>query len=121
VPFLHQGRSRLGVDCIGYVACVLEALQVLPPGAEKGLPKYAREPGPGLEQAMERLFVRCPRESAHLILIRWPYAKYPAHSAVCTGPTLIHCYATLGRVLEHGYREPWQSQTASAWRVPGVL
>jgi cell wall-associated NlpC family hydrolase len=117
VPFRHQGRSRVGVDCVGLPIVVGQALGLLPATFE--VANYGRLPTPEL---IARLARYCTPLAAAvpgcLITIAW--TKVAAHVAVCTGPTLIHAYESVGRVVEHGYRGRWVRMTHSAWALPGV-
>lgn len=120
-PYLHQGRSGQGVDCIGLVLCVCEALGTLPREFERR--NYARLPQAELvlRTAHHCTPAPCPpREPGLMLLIRWPGAEYASHTAIFAGQTLIHCYAQAGRVVEHGYRGHWPARTESAWRLPGI-
>lgn len=120
VPFLHQGRTRLGVDCIGFVAAaagdvgVSDFLVRLPAN-------YSRAPQgelfAGLAAAAARVEVP---EAGDVVLIQWPRAAHPSHVAIYTGETIIHCYQRAGRVVEHGFREPWLNRAHSFWRIPGM-
>jgi hypothetical protein len=56
-----------------------------------------------------------------LVLIRWPGEKHAGHAALFTGCNLVHAYAQIGSVVEHGYRGPWVKRTDSFWRLPGVM
>lgn len=121
VPFRHQGRSRDGVDCVGLPIVIGAALGVFPPSVlATDMTNYGRLPtGEIIERLRE---YRCaqleaPRPAA-LIVIAWQ--RLAAHIAVCTGPTMIHAYESVGRVVEHGYRGRWLRLTHSVWALPGV-
>lgn len=118
VRYLHQGRSRLGIDCIGLVLEIGKALELLPPELDDT--NYSRLPTSG--RLLEEISARCsvaPRaEPGTLVVISW--SRDPYHVAICTGPTLIHSNATIGKVVEHGYRHPWPGLTQSIWRLPRV-
>lgn len=118
VPFLHQGRSRQGVDCIGLIIVVAKDLGLVP--AEFDSRNYGRAPGDGrlLVEIAERCAEVTVAEPATLVVIRWN--RDPFHVAICTGPTLIHSNSTVGKVVEHGYRHPWPKLTVSIWRLPEV-
>jgi cell wall-associated NlpC family hydrolase len=117
VPFLHQGRSRRGVDCVGLPIVVCQALALIP--SNFGLRAYGRTPSGELEQ---RLLEHCQQierpVAGSLIVIAW--TRLAAHVAICTGDAMIHAYESVGRVVEHGYRGRWTRMTHSAWRLPGV-
>jgi cell wall-associated NlpC family hydrolase len=120
VPFRHQGRSRFGVDCIGFPIARLREEGLLPAGFEDRH-AYGRVPdGTMLPivsrwcQAIVRLEVGC------LILIRWPRFASPSHAALFTGRSMLHAYQRAGGVVENGYRGPWVKHFHSAWRLPGI-
>lgn len=119
VPFLHQGRSRHGVDCIGYVSALCAELGEFTP--LDNLPhNYARNPQALLLDAIRMLCKPATLETGCLILMQWPHARYPSHAGIYTGTSMIHCNEAVGRVVEHGYSTPWPERTASLWRLPGV-
>lgn len=119
VRFLHQGRTRVGCDCLGYIAGLMAelgsnvALQCLPIN-------YARAPGNRVISTLEAISREIPLQPGALILIRWPQSPYPSHAGIFTGENLIHCTEGERRVIEHGYREPWVRRTASIWALPEV-
>lgn len=120
VPFLHQGRSRSGVDCVGLVIQVGKECGLLPQSFEKR--DYGRLPVSG--QLLDGIKEYCIQGTIALpgTLVVIKYGKEPHHLTICTGATLIHASATPGleRVVEHGYRHPWPKLTQSIWRLPGV-
>lgn len=119
VPFLHQGRSRNGVDCIGFVAAVCAYLGAVKP--LENLPhNYARNPQALLMEAVRMMGTPTTLEVGCLILIKWPTAAHASHAGIYTGTSMIHCYAASGKVVEHGYTTPWPERTAGLWRIPGV-
>ncbi len=124
VPFVHQGRSVHGVDCIGAIA--LAAVNAgLDPEAATGLKDtrdYGRTPSSELLDKVTRGCIRVHRsEPGLLVLFRFPGEMYPQHFAILTGEgTIVHADAKRGRVVEHGYRGLWLRWTHSLWRIPGV-
>lgn len=132
VPWVHQGRTRHGVDCGGLIVCALEQAGLLPP--EFPDPEaYGRAPQPGLAKLVERYctWTEQPAEGL-LVLIRWAPSQDPSHLAYLTGRNLVHAYSRAvgrtrggattqqGRVLEHRYGEPWLRQTVGLYEIPGV-
>jgi cell wall-associated NlpC family hydrolase len=120
VPFLHQGRSRYGIDCVGLIIETLRECAALP--ADYVDPRdYGRSPDGQLTELIAR---HCERvrvaEMGVLVLIRWPQAKLAQHVALCTGDTLIHAYQGPRGVIEHGYRGEWIKRTVALWRLPGI-
>lgn len=120
VPFVHQGRSRHGVDCAGFVVALMRSAGELPADFED-VSNYARRPNGELLTLISRYCSRTSQEyPGLLVLIRWPRDVQPSHVALLTGPTLIHCYERRGAVVEHSYRGAWRRDTHSLWMLPGV-
>lgn len=138
VPWHHQGRSRLGVDCAGLPECVLAELSALPE-TYRTRQNYGRRPTGELTETLERwcerVWVRAhprdvpPAAPGLLVRMRFPGTEEGAHLAICTGPTIIHAYrperrrgprAERSGVVEHNYRTRWLDLTVSLWRAPGV-
>lgn len=120
VPFLHQGRSRHGVDCAGFLVALMCSAGELPPDF-RDVSNYARRPSGELLTLVSRHCARAVAEAPGLlVLIRWPRDTQPSHIALLTGPTLIHCYQRRRAVVEHSYRGAWRRDTHSLWRLPGV-
>ena len=117
VPYLHQGRTRAGIDCVGLPIVVGRALGFFREGFE--VANYGRLPSTELA---ERVVEHCrPIErgtAGALVVIAW--TRLAAHVAIGTGDTLIHAYESVGRVTEHGYRGRWLRLTHSTWALPGV-
>lgn len=121
VPYVHQGRTPYGVDCIGLVLCVRDALA--PWAAIAGEARnYARHPKDGL--LLARAQANCTQldapEDGAMILIRWPTTVHPSHAAIYAAGNLIHAYQRARRVVETGFRAHWLRNTHSFWRLPGV-
>ncbi len=122
VPFRHQGRSRMGVDCIGLVVCVRNAVQPWPSGMNE-LTNYSRVAVDSLllDKIVEHGFERIDKPvRGCVVLIRWPKIKHPSHVALLAGDTIIHAYRRVDKVCEVGYREPWLRLTCGYFKVPGV-
>lgn len=119
-PYRHQGRDLRGLDCVGLWLVLLDRFAILTRD-QFARADYSRLPGPILAQQCAR---HCDRiaapEPGCLILIQWPGEPLPAHAAVATPENMIHAHAQAGRVLEHGYRAPWNRWTHSLWWFRGV-
>lgn len=120
VKFLHQGRSRHGADCLGFIAACLAELQSMT--FIEYLPKnYGRAPQTLLIDGLHQLCRQIPLQPAALILFQWPKTPFPSHAGIYTGENLIHSFQAEGRVIEHGYRGPWVNRTAGIWALPEVI
>jgi cell wall-associated NlpC family hydrolase len=119
VRFVHQGRTRFGCDCLGFIAGVLGELGE--PLALKLLPSnYGREPQGLLLETLTKNCKQIPLQPGALLLIEWPLSNFPSHAALFTGASMIHSYEAAAHVVEHGYRAPWLTRTVSTWALPGV-
>jgi cell wall-associated NlpC family hydrolase len=120
VRFLHQGRTRSGVDCLGFIAALMAELGSTT--ALENLPlNYSRSPQAQLLSIISAVTREIELQAAALVVIQWPLAPFPSHAGIYTGANLIHCNAAEGRVVEHGYRGPWVKRTASVWALPMVI
>jgi len=119
VPFLHQGRTRNGCDCLGFIAGVLGEigstlfLEHLPTN-------YGRNPQALLIDGLTALVEQHVLQAGVLLLIEWPMSAFPSHAAIYTGESIVHAYEAAGKVIETGYRAPWPARTVSVWTLPGV-
>lgn len=124
VPWVHQGRSVAGLDCIGFVmlACKNSGLDMLAALGCQDRTDYGREPTVAGLQALQNGAVQIQEpEPGCLMFIRFHRAKFPQHFGILTREgTLIHAHSTAGRVVEHRYGEPWIRTTHSIWQIPGV-
>lgn len=124
IPFIHQGRSVHGVDCIGAIALGAKNAG-LDPEQATGLTDtrdYARTTTSEMLEKMSQVCIRVKRaEPGVLVLFRFPLEKHPQHFAILTKEgSIIHADVKQGRVVEHGYRGQWLKWTHSLWRIPGV-
>ena len=128
VPFLHQGRSRAGVDCAGLVIAVGEATGTLSIGDEAWRPysAYGRQPSPKrMGQALAEFLRPVTPEEAMVGDVAWiawrePLAMHLAILAEHNGRrTLIHALERERRVVEHGFTAEWPALVKAWFRYPG--
>lgn len=119
VPYLHQGRSRLGVDCVGLLIKVAHGLGM----SDYDVAGYARVPSSDFLRAeCERLMRRIPvsqRQPADVLLLR--FKRDPQHLAVVTDRGFLHAYAGAGRVVETSMPPEWERRIVAAYALPGVV
>lgn len=117
-PYVHQGRSRAGVDCIGLVIVSAWDAGAVPPTFDRRA--YPRLPM--RDELLGHIRQHCsPADEAGpgvMAVIQW--TKHAAHVGLLTGETIIHAYQSVGAVTEHGYRGRWVRMTHSLWYLPGV-
>ena len=114
VPFLHQGRTRAGVDCVGLLIVVALDLG-LPVEDVKtyGKVPHPRIMGAELERQMDRIAVG-QLSPGDVVWMAW--RKVPHHLAIYTGDGLIHAFQNAGRVIEHPIDEIWRGRVRGAFR-----
>jgi len=127
VPWLHQGRSRSGVDCIGLItssaeSAGLDVAELINALGVADTRDYGRTPTEKLIATLERY---CEKSATPvpgcMILIQFPSEKLPRHFGLYTDTgTMIHANGKLGRVVENGYRGLWVKWTHSYWLAQGV-
>lgn len=119
VPYRHQGRTPRGLDCIGLLLLAASRVGVLP--LELGRRDYGRAP---LDELLAGLGEHCDAlefaEPGCILAIRWPGDRRAGHVAICAGPTIIHSYSNMGRVVEHGFRGKWVDWVVSRWWPRGL-
>lgn len=116
VPYRHQGRNRLGVDCIGLLLVV---------GWELGLSDYdvtgyGRSPNAGFLRAeCDRLLRPTDsRQPGDILLLR--FKRDPQHLAFVSERGLIHAWYGAGRVVETALATSWSARVVQAYSIPGV-
>lgn len=123
-PFRHQGRSALGVDCVGLLVLVAQRLKV--PHYDQ--PNYERrttglrfinkfrEAGFSQRRLIDRkpgdvIVFRELRETCHVAIL--------AEGAL-GHETIIHSYASRRRVVEEPYLPQWIDKTVGCYSFPGA-
>lgn len=124
-PYLHQGRSRNGIDCVGVPIWTMQQLGTLP--RELTQANYGRLSNGELIAACRMFCTPLDAdELGCLIVIRWPGERQAGHVAVRTQlpdgrPGMLHAYRNHGGVREHGYQAKWPQWTNGLFRLPGVI
>lgn len=130
VPFVHQGRTLAGMDCVGALCYALQY--------EGDVPSYPRDPVNGeLERALRRLFgepvfYRANLRTDPLVsnaqlrpgdVLSMQYAGPVRHVGVIGDYrpvpgelSLLHTSASVGRVVEHVFDERWRRRVVGVWR-----
>lgn len=108
VPFRHQGRTRDGVDCLGMVIGVAEAVGFRVPAHVRDARDYERQPNAGtLRAGLDGLLVPVARSGAGPgAVLLMAYSRTPQHLAVVTRRrgdelTIVHVTEKMGRGVEH--------------------
>lgn len=119
-PYLHQGRTERGIDCVGVPIWTMDQLGLLPDEL-RAATNYGRIANGELIERCKTYCVRIDRpELGCLIVFKWPGESQAGHAAIRTQAGIVHSYRNHGGVKEHGYRAKWPEWTDSFWRLPGV-
>lgn len=131
-PWVHQGRTRLGVDCAGLPIGVAKALGLT---GYHGLATYSRTPtGQTIREVCDNHLVfvanALPGDSSWLAradlgdVLILALRRYPIHMGILADGarpfSLIHAYSPLGAVVEHRLDEDWRRRARAVYRYPGV-
>ncbi len=122
VPFLHQGRDRSGIDCVGALAYAFDY---------KGdIPAYSRDPVNGeLERELERIFgepiyTKPPLDFAYQVgdVLSIQFVGPTRHVALVADYvikphlSMTHTSASVGKVVEHISDQKWRRRVVKVWR-----
>lgn len=125
VPFLHQGRSRNGVDCAGLVIAVANELGLDVIAGYVDRADYPRDPS---NDNMMRLLrkhlsiVRSGEPQAGDVL-HFSFRILPQHVAIYTGGDnrMVHSFNSgKHQVIENGFVGPWPRRLRTIYRFKGV-
>lgn len=118
VPYLTQGRTRKGVDCIGLAIAVCWDLQI----GNFDFTNYGGDPhGFAL---VERIGSVCEETATplpgDLLVFSRKVGGPPSHCGFLVGDSMVHAWDRVRFVAEHDYTPWWQRRLASAFILPGV-
>jgi NlpC/P60 family putative phage cell wall peptidase len=128
-PFHHQQAVKgAGADCVGLIMGASRACgMVYDPALWRPFRNYARVPNPRrMISGLELFFRRVDNSAAQLadvLYMQWR-EDLPTHLAFVSSfdgrPTMIHAFSDFGKVVEHGFTDPWPGRVHSTWRLPIV-
>lgn len=119
VPFVHQGRSRQGVDCAGLVICVARSLGMVP--ADFDVNGYTKQPDGTMRSACEKYMVVSPPTAGGVFMMR--YEGEPQHMGFYAnyrygGLSVIHAVMSNGKVVEHRLDSTWRKRVVQSFTLP---
>lgn len=120
VRYLHQGRTRQGIDCAGLVMLVARDCDI--PACD--VMGYGRVPdGSSLRATLDQQASPVEQyQPGDILLLR--FRRDPQHLAIVTdhphGLGMIHSYQGAGRVVEHRIDEQWAARVVAAYSYQGV-
>lgn len=122
-PWVHMGRSRSGMDCLGMIAlsmreCGIDLFKL----TDVPDRPYGRAADPRLITLIQERLTPAPQNTAGaLAVFRFYGDRYPRHvGLIGEAGTVIHCNAKHSAVMEHGLRAHWAKWLHSVWLLPGV-
>lgn len=119
VPYLHQGRSRLGVDCAGLLMCVAYDMGI----KDVRISDYGRSPDANrartiIEEHMERIRFS---ELEIADVLSFVILNDVQHYGIVTQMDpirFVHSYQTVGKVIEQALVDPWLRRVRGCYRFP---
>jgi len=125
IPYKHQGRSKLGVDCAGILVMLGEWLGEY--SENKEARRYSRNPASfSLKKELDKMLIQIDRQEidcGDILLLK--IVREPQHVGIVTDYSeqsfgMIHCYQSIGRVVEHRLNRFWAEKIVQAYQIPGV-
>lgn len=124
VPWVHQGRSRKGVDCAGFILLTLWKFGI----KANSMVGYSRKPdGVLLEKTMDEQpsMHKLPRGSKLSIgdILLFRIKRHPQHVALVTESKtsefgMIHSYnGGQKKVVEHDLADYWKRKIVAVYRL----
>jgi cell wall-associated NlpC family hydrolase len=124
VRWIHQGRNRQGIDCIGLVVVVRRSLNI----GDYDISGYPRSPdGRFMSHFLNAGGIRVGilvAQPADLLLFK--QARSPCHVGIITAREgdvmhMVHAHAGHHKVVEEPVIGMWQQHWVSAFQMPGVF
>ena len=122
VPFLHQGRTTSGVDCVGVAICAGLDAGVLP--QDYRFSTYSQTPTPSilkkeLDQRLKRICDLEQKQPGDVLV--FSMGSIPYQIAIYTDTdTLIYACTTKKSVTESRYGSYWKRRLRLVYRFPEV-
>lgn len=118
-PYLHQGRSRLGVDCGGLLVCVARELNL---DIVEFSANYSMSPDPGfiLNYIESNAYKISKTERQPGDIIHFSFAGEPRHVGIASDVGVIHSWAKPMKVVEHRIDSVWEKRIVNIYRYKGL-
>lgn len=138
VPFLHQGRTKAGLDCVGLLGCAADDLGI-PNEVQASLKDYARAPDSTMfELKIKTMLEAIPYSRLQAFNVQFKPGDIfsfwvdkpgkPRHVAVYMGKdgngneTMLHSIATkphcvVEQPINHSF---WVPRIHGAWKLPNL-
>lgn len=122
----HQGRLKgSGVDCAGLIVGVAKDLGI----EVSDYTSYSPEPlrDSLRTECSKRLVAIRPADAKEGDVLLFSFVEWPGHLGILLRSSysaefggLIHAYAPMAKVVEHGMNKWWWRHVSGAYRFPGV-
>ena len=122
VPWRHQGRSRLGIDCIGLVTIAAAMIEGPAMVAKHDRRDYARRPtrydlADAFDVFCDRITLADAQDGDVLVFADGPYPCHVGVAATKDGMrTVIHAAARLRKVKEEPLSDFWLTRLTHVYR-----
>lgn len=120
-PFVHQGRTKKGVDCVGLLIVVAREFNLIDPDYD--YTNYGKFNDPKiLLRELDRFMIRKSiKERIEGDIVCFALPSFPCHVAICSGHgKIIHALNTRKKVVEHTLTQGWEKKIRLCYSVPGV-
>lgn len=120
-PFVHQGRTRQGVDCVGFLIVVAREFNLIDPDYD--YTNYGKFNDPKiLLRELDRFMIRKSiKERIEGDIVCFALPSFPCHVAICSNQNkIIHALNTRKKVVEHTLTSSWEKKICSCYEIPGV-
>jgi len=125
VPYRHQGRNRLGVDCAGPLVHIAREVGLGDKFNDQLI--YTTNPETfSLKKQMDSVLERIqPEEIRPGDPLLFKIDVHPQHVAIAVdyyggGLGMLHCHSKVGKVIEHRLANVWMGRLIQAYKIPGV-
>ena len=123
VPWRHQGRNRVGMDCAGLIICVAHDLGL----SDFDTRAYGRLPqADRMRELMRKHCTELPavKLSPGLVALM-RFEAEPQHLAIIAdyaygGHGIVHALMQSRRVVEHRLDDLWRSRIVALYALPNV-
>lgn len=121
-PFLHQGRSINGIDCVGLLRVCCDASPKYAHHSVADMEGYARDPHDGLlEKGLQAAFGDPVANVQVGDVVAMAFPTVVRHVAIIGDYrggrlSLIHTWSAAERVVEHRLDSRWRALIRSAYR-----
>ena len=123
-PYQHQAAlAGVATDCIGLIEIVATALGVPEAkawAADARRRSYAKHPDADMLLAAAREYLVPVQEPQPGDIGVFRFKRLPQHFAILTGETMIHAYASAGRVVENTIDKAWRRRMVTAFAFRGL-